>query len=245
MVKKEITTCEQELAKRKIKAEKRHQVYLKNKKPKGASKKDEIIALKAEVAMLKKYVNEEWRDEITQPIEEVEATPFLEEITQPIEEEITQAIEEEITQPIEEEMTQPIEPTLILDETYIKDDNFIMENPLKKCFYKESIYNLEFFEQQINELNWETDAIRDVVMFSLKNIFPLMAHPQLPTCVVCLDKLIVNLDHVETDNRKKKIFFQSLMVLIQRLEIELKPKVIQKYMQIYSTYEYMALNYRD
>ena len=130
-----------------------------------------------------------------------------------------------------------------------KDDNFMIENPLKasskKCQYKKSKYTLDFMLEQIDELSWKTDAIRETIRFSVNVMFPLMSNPHLPTCIVCLDKLVENLDSVETDNQKKKIFFQCLMVLIRRLEVDLKDNVVDEYMRIYTSYKYMALNYRD
>ena len=220
MVKKiNMTTCEKELAKIKIKAEKRHQTYLKNKKPKGPSKNDVIIALKAQVEELKNYIKVDTKPEpVAEQLNGV--LPRLE-----------------------------VEPVVVYDDIYKSDDVFEGDNPLiasnKTCYYKESIYTLDFMIEKIDELSWKTDAIREVVRFSVNNIYPLMEFPHLPSCIVCLEKLVVNLDYVETDKHKKKIYFQSLMVLIRRLEVELKPKVIEKYMEIYTNYRYMELYSRD
>ena len=278
MVKKEITTCEKELAKIKIKAEKRHQTYLKNKKPKGPSKNDVIKALMAEVEQLKQHIKEVVVDEITPLLDEIittieteeegaildeitplldeiitkieteETTPSLDEITPLLDEIITKievkeegAILDEITPLLAEIITQIEDRSVeekIYDTNYIKDDNFNDERPLftSKCQYKESIYTLDFMIEQINELSWKSDAIRDIVSYSVNVMYPLMENPYLPTCIVCLEKLVINLDYVETENRKKKIYFQCLMVLIRRLEIDLKPNVIKKYTKIYTSY---------
>lgn len=293
MTKPKKITCEQELAKIKLKAEKRHQYYMKNKKPNEPLKKDVIIALQAEVEQLKRIIKE-GVPEIVEPEPQIlEAiTPLLDEIITKIEEENEPNLLDEIT-PILDEIITKIEGNhnpkvmnpLILserlkieaeaeaeekeeDEIYDKiyinkddkfmienplkdekyniymkqDDNFMIENPLKAsskvCQYKKSIYTLDFMIEQIDELSWKTDAIRETIRFSVNIMFPLMENPHLPTCIVCLDKLVENLDSVETDNQKKKIFFQCLMVLIRRVEVKLKQSVIEKYKQIYTNYRY-------
>jgi hypothetical protein len=254
MVKKTpITTCEKELAKIKIKAEKRHQIYMKNKKPKGPSKADVIIALKAQVEELKHNIKaeaeaviEQEPEAVAEPEPEPEPEPVAEPEQEPEPEEEAVAEPEKEPEPEEEAVEEEV---VVYDNIYNEPVFFEVDNPLikteKTCQYKESIYTLDFIEGQINELSWKTDAIRETVFYSVNAIFPLMENPHLPTCIVCLEKLVDNLDYVETDNVKKKVYFQCLMVLIRRVDVELERNVIEKYTQIYETYKYMALNYRD
>lgn len=207
-----MTTCEKELAKIKAKAQKRHEQYLKYKTThpiaKIPLKRDIIASLQKEIEELKRQIPVESPHE--------EAPLLLDEVYEYNEE----VVAEQLT----------VFPKRLEEQ----------ENPLKKgekCSCVGDLYTLDKILEKIEKEEWKNKTIKAFMIHSINTFFTLIEKEYLPSCIKCLEKVTKNLDNVETDKQKKKMYIQAVILLIKKLEIPLNNDVIEKYISIYTHYK--------